>query len=503
LATASRSERRFPRTAVVAWLAALALISAAMVPLRASLEKTHITLTFLLLVLAASGTSGKTAGLSVAFGAFLLFDFFFLPPYNTFVIANPLDWLVLIAFLVTAVVAASLLDRARRRADEARERGAEVARLASLGAEALNAPRAELAVTGVATVIRETLPVASCVVHRAPPDGTHDDLVAAVLQQGVAFGVLPDGTTRTLHSAGGMTGEWWMGAPERVTRLLLPLRVRDRVEGALELAAPGGFALDASQQRLLDAMSYYAALGVERARLEGEAAHVAALEEADRLKDSLIASVSHDLRTPLTTIKALAHGMQAHGDERADIIEQEADRLNRMVGDLLDLSRISGGGLRMSIEPVPVDDLVAGAVQQVEGAMGARRLDVSLPVEGPLLVGRFDLTHSIRILVNLIDNARKYSPDDAPINVAVNRNGAWIEVSVADRGPGVAPDEAVRIFEPFYRPGNAVPDAGSAGLGLAIASRFAKAQGGTVTCAPRPGGGSVFTLRLPAVDLSQ
>jgi two-component system sensor histidine kinase KdpD len=495
--------RPFRWGAGLAWLGALGALAAAMVPLRASLDKTHITLAFLLLVLLASATAGKRIGLAVALGAFLLFNFLFLPPFYRLTLENPLDWLVLAAFLVTAFVAAQLLDQAQRKADEARDRGDEVARLAALGAEALNAPRADLALTGVADVIRETLPVERCVVHATQAERAGDDLVAAVLQRGVAFSELPDGTSRAMRAQTGQTGEWWIGAPGRVTRLLLPLRVRGTTVGALELAEARGFELNPSQQRMLDAMTFYAALGVERSRMEAEVRHIAALEEADRLKDILIASVSHDLRTPLTTIKALAHGMQSHADERAEIIEQEADRLNRLVSDLLDLSRLSTGSLKLTIEAIPVDDLISAAVQRVEGALGERRLDVSLGDAGSLLVGRFDLAHSVRILVNLIENAVKYAPTDTPIEVDVTRRDQWIEVTVSDRGPGVAPDEAERIFQPLYRPANAPPDRGSAGLGLALARQFAEAQGGALAYAPRAGGGSVFTLRLPAVDLVQ
>jgi two-component system sensor histidine kinase KdpD len=492
--------RRFQWGPALGWFAVLSAVAAAMLPVRESLEKTHITLAFLLLVLGASATSGKRVGLGVALAAFLLFNFLFLPPYYRLTLENPLDWLVLAAFLVTAAVAAQLLDRARQKADEARDRGDEIARLATLGAEALNAPRADIALTRVTDVIRETLPVDRCVVHAKAP-GRADDLVGAVLQRGIAFSELPDGTTRAMRADTGQTGEWWIGAPRRVTRLLLPLRVRGQTVGALELAETRGFTLDAAQQRMLDAMAFYAALGVERGRMEAEVQHLAALEEADRLKDILIASVSHDLRTPLTTIKALAHGMQSHGDERAEIIEQEADRLNRLVGDLLDLSRISTGSVKLAIEAVPVDDLVSAAVQRVEGAVGERRLDVSLGQDGSLLVAKFDLAHSIRILVNLIENALKYAPADTPIEVDVRKREQWIEVTVSDRGPGIAPDEVGRIFEPLYRPANAPPDVGSAGLGLAIARQFAEAQGGALAYTARPGRGSVFTLRLPAVDL--
>ena len=505
MGTDSPPERRPARsaawTAILVWLGALAVVAVGLLPLRGALEKAHISLAFLLVVLAASATSGRRAGFSVAFGAFLLFDVLFLPPYYRLTLENPLDWLVLLAFLTTAGVAAWLLDRAQRTATEARERGEEVARLAALGAEALNAPRAELAISGVETVIRTTLGVPQCRVHqRATTLG--DDAISAVLQRGVALAELSDGTTRNLHAGTGQTGEWWVGAPGRPSRLLLPLRVRGVAVGVLELADATGIALTTAQQHMLDAMMFYAALGVERVRLEHEAEHVAALQEADRLKDRLIASVSHDLRTPLTTIKALAHDLQAHGDERADIIEQEADRLNRMVRDLLDVSRASAGGLKLAVEPVPVDELVTAAVQQVEGALGGRPLRVSLGDGNSLLVGRFDLAHSIRILVNLVENAGKYGPPDQPIDVTVVRHEAWIDIAVADRGPGVPSGEAERIFQPLYRPANAPPDVGSAGLGLGIARQFAEAQGGTVRYAPREGGGSVFTLRLPAADLT-
>jgi two-component system sensor histidine kinase KdpD len=482
------------------WLAVLAAVVLALLPFRAGLEKTHIALAFLLVVLAASATAGRRTGLGVALAAFFFFNFLFLPPFYRLTLENPLDWLVLVSFLITAAVSAWLLDRARYQAAEARERSAEVAQLAALGAEALIVPRAELAVNSVEQVIRRTLGVALCTIHQRDrkPD---DDLVSAVLARGVAFSEQDDGTTRTLRSESGDTGEWWIGAPRHPTRLLLPLRVRGTTVGVLELADRNGIDLAPAQQRMLDAMTFYAALGLERMTLESEAEHVAALEEADRLKDLLIASVSHDLRTPLTTIKALAHGMREHGDERAEIIEQEADRLNRMVGDLLDLSRLSAGALPLSLESVPVDDLIAGALQQVEGALGSRRLGVSLPVDTPLLVGRFDLTHSIRILVNLIENARKYAPAETPIEISVHRDAGWIVIRVMDRGPGVTAAEVERIFQPLYRPAGAPRDVGSAGLGLAIAREFATAQGGTLAYGARDGGGSVFTLRLPAVDL--
>jgi two-component system sensor histidine kinase KdpD len=310
-----------------------------------------------------------------------------------------------------------------------------------------------------------------------------------------------DGTT---HLAASRPDEKEIALLEsgRAVALLLPLRVRERTVGVLRVAKAEGLRLDPQRWRFLDAISYYAALGVERVRLAAEAEHAEALREADRLKDALLASVSHDLRTPLTTIKAMAHDLGALGDERSEIIEQEADRLNRFVADLLDLSRLNANALPLRVELNAVDDLLGALVQRVEGSLGSKRLVVTLPPGDALLLGRFDFVQALRALANLAENARKYDPTAAPIEVTAERLGSEIAIHVADRGPGVAPADVPRLFEPFQRPKRAQPDAGSAGLGLSIARRVAEAQGGRVVYAPRDGGGGVFTLYLPAVDES-
>ncbi|MBK8648607.1 MAG: hypothetical protein IPN16_19095 [Gemmatimonadetes bacterium] len=184
------------------------------------------------------------------------------------------------------------------------------------------------------------------------------------------------------------------------------------------------------------------------------------------------------------------------------MIEQEADRLNAFVADMLDMSRLASGRFPMEPTIVPVDELVSAVLQQVEGSFGARPIRVQLPSDDAFPLARFDLTHSARILVNLLENARKYAPGETPVDLTVQRDGAMMRISVADRGPGVPPDERERIFDALYRPATARPDVGSAGLGLAIARGLAESQGGTLTYAAREGGGSVFTLSLPAAELS-
>jgi two-component system, OmpR family, sensor histidine kinase KdpD len=330
-------------------LAFLSLAIAALVlyTFRADLDKAHVALVFLLVVLGSSASGGRVLGAAIALVAFLVFDWFFLPPYNTLWVRNPLDWVVLVTFLITSFVAAELLYRARA------ERAA-----------------------------------------------------------------------------------------------------------------------------------------VERAE---------ALREADKLKDALLASLSHDLRTPLTTIKGLAHELQPLGDERTLIIEEQADRLNRLVTDLLDAARLDGGALPLDIQVNAADDLLGAVVQHVSGRPDRNRLQVSLDDASSLSLGRFDFVHSLRILANLVDNALKYAPVDTPVEVTGGLDNGEIVFRVSDYGAGIPAIERDRVFTAFYRPAGQATDAGSAGLGLSIARRLAEAQGGTLNYTERTGGGAMFELRLPAV----
>lgn len=339
---------RGPHSRAAIWAIAFGgLASAALVlfAFRSHLEKVHVALVFLLVVLAASASGGRLLGVAIAVVAFVLFDWFFLPPYNTFFLSNPVDWVVLVAFLITSIVAAELLYRAR----------------------------------------------------------------------------------------------------------------------------------------------------AERAAVE----RVEALREADKLKDALLASLSHDLRTPLTTIKGLAHELQSMGDERTLIIEEQADRLNRLVTDLLDVARLDGGALPLDIQLNAADDLLGAVAQHVSGRPDRDRLKISLDDPGNLLFARLDFVHSLRILANLVDNALKYAPADTQVEVSCGVDADQIVFRVADRGRGVDPDERERIFTPFYRPQARPPGVGSAGLGLSIARRLAEAQNGSLQYSDRAGGGAVFELRLP------
>jgi two-component system, OmpR family, sensor histidine kinase KdpD len=468
---------------VLVWTMLFLFATFVMAGVQGEITEAHVALVYLLIILGGSSGGGRWFGFTLAALAFVSIDFYFQPPYGRFEISKRPDWMVLIAFVAAALVATQLLARANEKAREASRRADEIDRLASLGAETLSTGSASQALTAIATVVRDTIGTDTCEIWVSDDDMQEPQLAARVGP--AAVGGPPD-----VHAAA--------RNPDPRT-IIVPLEAHARTVGMLALRHREPIELDAGARRFLSALAYYAALGLERVRLVAEAERAEALREADRLKDALLASVSHDLRTPLTTIKALAHDIAGDGDDRAATIEQQADRLNRMVADLLDLSRLNAGELPVRAELNAAEDLVGAAIQQVSGAFAGRELRTSIEWSEPVLVGRFDFVHALRIVVNLLENAHKYSPRTEPVDIQLSRAGNVIEISVADRGPGVPPAERERIFEPFYRPKRSTPDAGSAGLGLSIALRLAMAQGGTLVYADREGGGSVFTLGLPAV----
>jgi two-component system sensor histidine kinase KdpD len=493
----------------ILWFILLGAATVAMYSVRGRIEQAHVVLLYLLIVLGASASSSRKLGFTLAIVAFVLIDYFFQPPYDEIAIGKPLDWLVLIAFLTTAVVATQLLARARGEAIEARARATEVTSLSQLASETLNAGRAEEALIRIVDVIQGNLDVQQCAIWPWLPDRgfgpriTRDGIEPKPRDPDpLIVRTAERGTPLTLSVDGSFAGEQRTEPGAR--ELFLPLGVQGRVVGVLVLSDERPMEFDPPKQRFLAALTYYAALGVERARLVREAEHAAALREADRMKDNLLASVSHDLRTPLTTIKALAQTAALRGDTAAAAIEEQADRLTRLVADLLDLSRMKGDAFRAAPDINTAEDLIGAAQRQAQGLLSeGRTIKSVIDLESPALVGRFDFTHSLRILGNLLENALRYTPPRGSVELGVRREGESLIFSVADRGPGIPAPEADRIFHPFYRRADSAPDVGRAGLGLSIARRLAEIQNGSLTYEPRPGGGSVFVLRLPAVDLAE
>ena len=438
---------------------------------RDRLDKAHVALVYLLVVLGGSALGGRLLGLMLAATAFLLFDVVFLPPYYRLQVADPLDWIVLIVFLVTGIVAAELLERQRHEAEVARARTVEIDRLATLGAETLNAPRPEEALRAISEVIRQAMGTERC------------DIAMA--------GATSEETSRSSDE---------FDLPSRV--LSIPLVARGTTVGALVLSSDRPFLLSRDQRRVLSVLSYYAALGVERVRLASAEDEADALRHADRLKDALLASVSHDLRTPLTTIKGIANEIARGGDpDRAQVIEEEADRLTSLVDDLLDLSKLAAGEMEVHLAVNTADDVIGAVLQRVEPAFPDREIETTLSEPWTDLVGRFDFVHTMRILTNLLDNAAKYAPPGSRIRLRAWREGDTLRFAIEDEGTGVAPEDRERMFEPFVRGRSRRPGVAGTGLGLSIARRLAEVQHGQLTYEPTTSVESRFVLSLPAASI--
>jgi len=505
-------QRRHLISTWLLWIALVAALTVVMTSARSQFDQVHVVLMYLLVVLGGSATGGRALGVSLACAGFVLIDYYFQPPYGNISVDKSIDWLALIAFLATALVATQLLARAQAEADAARRRTEEVASLARLGSETLSAGRAEDALSRIARMIKTTLGVDECAIvawsteHGFGAGATQseirskmddDPLLQDAVEHSRVIWLNAGGTVVHPASDAGEAPPAGVG----VRKLVLPLRVQGRVVGGLRLQTVETFSFDEPQRRFLDAISYYAALAVDRVRLVKEAEHAEALREADRLKDIVLASVSHDLRTPLTTIKALAQSEAMQGNQAAGAIEEQADRLTRLVSDLLDLSRLKGGGFTVQPELNTAEDLIGAAVRQAQGLLGGHALRTVVDLDSPALVGHFDFAQSLRALGNLLENAIRYSPPGEAIELGAAREADMLVFTVADRGPGVQREDVARIFEPFYRSSNAPPDAGRAGLGLSIARTLAEMQGGRIEYRARPGGGSVFSLRLPATEV--
>ncbi|MBW8769122.1 MAG: DUF4118 domain-containing protein, partial [Gemmatimonadetes bacterium] len=291
------------------WSGMLVLTTVVLHHVRDQIEQSHIVLVLLLVVLGGSMEGGRPLGFTLACASFAVIDYFFQPPYDSLSVHKTQDWVVLVSFLVTAGVTTELLSRSRQEAALARRRAGEVESLARLGAATLRRAEPIDALVEIATLVRETLDLAVCAVFVRDGDGTLE-LVASSVSDEVGqrwTGELErDAAQRALAEGRDVTFD-----PHTFA---LPLHAEERVTGVMVVRREPMLSLDVARRRFLYALAYYAALGLERMRLVGEAAHAAALIEANRTKDQILASVSHDLRTPLTTIKVLAQRIEARGD---------------------------------------------------------------------------------------------------------------------------------------------------------------------------------------------
>ncbi|MEV7891892.1 ATP-binding protein [Streptomyces sp. NPDC002817] len=432
----------------------------------ADLGLTNNMLLFLTLTVGAALLGGLLPALASAGVGTLLLNWYFTPPVHRITIADPKNMLALAIFVLVAASVASVVDLAARRTHQAARLRAESEILSFLAGHVL---RGETSLEALLERVRETFAMESVALLERESDVEPWTCAGRV------------GTGRPVDR------------PEDGD---VDMPVGDHMALALS-----GRVLPAEDRRVLAAFAVQAAVVLDRQRLQSEADQAKELAEGNRIRTALLAAVSHDLRTPLAGIKAAVTSLRSDDvewseEDQAELlegIEEGADRLDHLVGNLLDMSRLQTGTLAPLIREIDVDEVVPMALGGIPDPESTVVLDI--PETLPMVAVDKGLLE--RSVANIVENAVKYSPDGKPVVVSASAHADRVEVRVVDRGPGV-PDEAKdRIFAPFQRYGDA-PRGTGVGLGLAVARGFAEAIGGTLTAEDTPGGGLTMVLTLPA-----
>jgi two-component system sensor histidine kinase KdpD len=288
-------------------------------------------------------------------------------------------------------------------------------------------------------------------------------------------------------------------------RLFLPMRTARGVVAIIGLdSARDGALLTPDQKRLLDSLTDQAALAIERLQLADEADRARVAAQAEKLRSALFTSISHDLRTPLASILGSATSLRQYREQIAAAdqdallatIQDEAERLNHFIANLLDMTRLESGALAPRLEAVDIADVTGSVLRRTEKLLAGRR--VTLAIDNDLPLVRLDPVLFEQVLFNLLDNAGKYTPQGSEIRLAGRREGNMVRISVEDQGEGLPEEDRERVFDKFYRVTAADRKRAGTGLGLSIARGFMEAMGGTITAANRAEGGAAFILMVPA-----
>ncbi|MFJ1900281.1 MULTISPECIES: ATP-binding protein [unclassified Streptomyces] len=420
-------------------------------------------LLFLFMTVAAALLGGLLPALASAAAGSLLLNYWFTPPTHTLTVQDPENFVAIVIFFAVAVAVASVVDLAARRTHQAARLRAESEILSFLAGSVL---RGETTLAALLDRVRETFGMESVALLERQSD------------------VDP-------WTCAGSVGPGPVARPEEAD---VDMPVGDHMALALS-----GRVLPAEDRRVLGAFAAQAAVVLDRQRLVGEAEEARRLAEGNRIRTALLAAVSHDLRTPLAAIKAAVSSLRSDDvawseDDEAELlegIEDGADRLDHLVGNLLDMSRLQTGTVTPLIREIDLDEVVPMAL----GGVPEDSVELDIPETLPMVAVDPGLLE--RAVANIVENAVKYSPDGDRVTVAASALGARVELRVADRGRGVPDDGKERIFEPFQRYGDAPRGAG-VGLGLAVARGFVESMGGTLDAEDTPGGGLTMVLTLSA-----
>src|SRR5437588_2491394 len=501
-----------------------------------------ISLAYLLIVLALASTRGLYAAVLSALVAFSSFDYFLVPPLYTFTIGRFEEWLALFVFLSTAIITGQLASAMRLRAEQASRQARETRILYELVRATNSEEDLEQQLSIVAHAIVDVFSswgIRDCAILLPDASGKLT-LQASALQvdgqakllsdeEATASWVMTQDQAVELHDVSLAPQMSTSSAPRAIVRStaaihpmrrymrMIPLKMGQKVVGVVRLLIeddPRLFTLEKSlgidRDRSNPATAFFwtfldqAASVIERARLRRESLQIELLKRTDALRAALLSSVSHDLRTPLSSIKAAASSLlqeDVQWDEEARrsfalAIEHEADRLNRLVGNLLDMSRIEGGALKPEKEWYPVDELIHDVLDHMQPVLQGRTVQTHLPDDLPPV--ELDYLQMDQVLTNLIENAVRYTPPTSPIEVSVQIDGEWMVMSVADGGSGIPLADKERIFDKFYRVlGSQRSGTTGSGLGLAVCKGLVEEHGGHIWVENREGGGAIFRFTLP------
>lgn len=498
------------RNAVVPYLWALAgvaLVSGLIALVSADARIANVSILYLPAVLLAAARAGRGPAIVASLAAFLAYDLLFVEPRFHLAVADPQEWIALLLLLLAAIITGQVAADQRTRAREAQRREREAILLYDV-TRLMGDPDLDRALADVAERVRRELGLAGVAIEleegRHVASGDEDArraLRTVDASRAVGAGRSPTATARSGPVRGVRVVSPYLRRISAAGPSSIPILVEDRRVGTLLALGPRGRGPSRDEDRVLAAVAAQLGSATLRERLRREAAEAEVLRRADEAKRALLHAVSHDLRTPLSSIIAGATSLRQHDvawseDEREEFlagIEDEARRLDRFVGDLLSVSRIESGTLRPAKDWHDVGDLVDDVVGRMRPHAPRHRIVVDIADELPPT--KLDQVEIEQVLTNLIENATKYADVGTEVVVSVRQDGDDVRFDISDRGPGVPLEAARRVFEPFERA--ARDGAAGTGLGLAVAKSFVEAHGGRIWIEQRTGGGSTFAFTLP------
>jgi two-component system sensor histidine kinase KdpD len=477
----------------IAFVAASTAVSEIFAPF---ISPTNLIVVYLLSVVLAAVYLGRGPAILTSILGVAAFDFFLVPPHYTMAVSDTEYLLTFFGLLVVGLSISHLMAQVREQAQAAQRREVQAAALYELSRDLIVTAGLEAVAKTIISHVSQTF---SREVAIFLPEGNSLKVLSTSPGLAVSDNDLAVATWAFDH--GQFSGRGTDTLPEAAMRCL-PLKTTRGVIGILGVQPSDTTSyLTPDQRRTLDIFTNQIALAIERARLVEQAHQAELLEVTEKLQTALLNSISHDLRTPLVSItgalSSLEEGPVMDDESRHSLIQtarEEADRLNRLVGNLLDMTRLEAGALHLHREEGDVQDLVGSTLEQFGSRLDDRTIDIDLPDDLPLVPMDFVLME--QVLLNVIDNALKYSPAGSPIGIRSHVEDSSLIISIEDRGIGIPPEDLERVFDKFYRvqrPNNV----SGTGLGLSISKGIVEAHGGRIQAENKPGGGAIITIRLP------